>query len=555
MSMTLGIGLRNLNRVREIVSVLVFRYGFGYVFQQLGISRLLPIGRRRPPAAGYAEVPGPRQLRLALAELGPTFIKLGQLLGARGDLFPPAVIAELRRLQDEGPRVPFPEIRGVIERELGRPLDRCFAEIDEEPLSVASLGQVHTAVLPDGRQVTVKVLRPGVRKTVETDLQILSDLAVLLSNQVRALRGYNLQGLVRRFATQMEDEMSYTIEAYNSGRLRQGLAAAGVTVQIPEVVWELTTREVLTTERLHGHRADRIAEEDLVIDRKGVAAAMGRATLHQIFVDGFFHGDPHQANMLVGDDGAIMLLDFGIVGYLDPRTRRLIAEALRRVYEQDVDGLVAAFSELGSVGADTDRQSLRDDLGRIVSRFMLLPRHEFPMGEVLMQALRTLWLNHVRVPPELSLVAKALLQAESVADDLDPGFDFRDLAEPVLQEARERELTPSALADRALRALESAARRIGRLPERVDRVLALVEQGGLRVRVEEIEGEARSQRQSRALNRIGLSMLTAGLLVTSALFLVFARHPAHHALGITTLIVTILLGTIVVLRLLRPGQL
>ncbi|HUU53641.1 MAG TPA: AarF/UbiB family protein [Armatimonadota bacterium] len=553
--MNLGIGLRNLSRVREIVSVLVFDYGFGYVFDQLGLSRQLPVGRRRRPAREYADLPGPRRLRLALAELGPTFIKLGQILGARGDLLPPAVVSELRHLQDEGPVVPFPEVRGVIERELGRPIEQAFATIERDPLSSASLGQVHAATLKDGREVTVKVLRPGVRKVVETDLQIFSDAAALLPRQVQALRRYNLPSFVRRFVTQMEDEMSYTIEAYNAGRLEESLAAAQVRARIPRVVWELTTREVLTTERVRGHRADRLATTAPAVDRKAAAEEIGRTILRQIFVDGFFHGDPHQGNMLVGDDGAIVLLDFGIMGYLDPRTRRLLGEAVRRVYEQDVDGLVTAMSELGTVGADTDPQSLRNELAQIVSRFMLLPRRDFPMGEVLMRTLRALWTNNVRVPPELPLTAKALLMAEAVATDLDPDFDFRDLAEPVLREARAREMVPSALADRASRSLEATARRLSRLPARLDRVLSLIEHGGLRVRVEDRDIDSRWGRMGRVLNRLGLSLLTVGLLITGALFLVVGEHPTHVGLGTASLIAAVLTGLIVVVRALRPGQL
>lgn len=552
--MTFGIGLRNLGRVREIVSVLVFRYGFGLIFEQLGISRLLPVGRRRRPAPDYAEVPGPRQLRLALAELGPTFIKLGQVLGARSDLFPPSVVAELRRLQDEGPPVPFDEIRGVIERELGRPIHRCFARIEETPLSVASLGQVHAAVLPDGREVTVKVLRPGVRRTVETDLQILSDVATLLLRQVRALRGYNLPALVRHFALQIEDEMSYTIEAYNSERLSASLTAADMNVRVPEVIWELTTREVLTTTRLRGHRADRLAEADTSLDRKAVAAEIARTVLHQVFVDGFFHGDPHHANMLVSDDGAIVLLDFGICGYLDPRTRRLVADAVRRVYDQDVEGLLMVLSELGTVGPEADLQSLRNELARVVSRFMLLPRRQFPMGEVLMRTLRALWLNHVRVPPELSLAAKALLYAEAVATDLDPQFDVRDAARVALEQAKERELGPGQLASRLLRSLEASLRHLGHLPQRIDRVLALAEQGGLRLRTEETELDARWGQQARVLNRLGLSFLSGGLLIAGALFLVVGQRTAHVGLGTAALVLAVLLGLVVVVRSLRLGQ-
>ena len=553
--MTFGIGLRHLSRLREIVSVLVFGYGFGYVFDQLGISRLLPVGRRRRPSPEFSEAPGPRQLRLALAELGPTFIKLGQLLGARSDLFPPAVVSELRRLQDEGPKVPFPEIKGVIERELGRPIERCFASINEEPLSAASLGQVHVAVLPDGREVIVKVLRPGVRRMVETDIQILADLAALLNSQVRALQPYDLQGLVRHFAVQMEDEMSYTIEAHNAGRLKESMLAAGINVRIPEVIWELTTREVLTTERVRGHRADRLAESELAIDRKAAAALMGQAMLHQIFVDGFFHADPHHGNMLVAEDGAVVLLDFGIIGYLDPRTRRLVAEAVRHVYDQDIDGLVTALSELGTMGPDADPASLRAELARVARRFMLLPRSEFPMGEVLMRTLRALWVNHVRVPPEVSQAAKAMLVAEAVASDLDPGFDLGAAAQPVLEEAQRRELAPGALAGRALHSLEAAIRRLGHLPGRVDRVLALAEQGGLRLRVEETEINRRWGYVGRVLNRLTMGVITAGLLISGALLLVMHQHPAHVGLGTAALVLALILGLIVAIRTIRPGQL
>ncbi len=553
--MNLGTGLRNLRRVREILTVLVFGYGFGYVFDQLGISRHLPLGRRRKLPREYAEMPGPRRLRLALAELGPTFIKLGQILGARGDLLPPAVVTELRHLQDEGPAVPFPEIRGVIERELGRPLEQCFPEIDEKPLASASFGQVHVARLRDGREVTVKVLRPGVRKVVEADLSILSETALLLTRQVPYLQRYNLPSLVRQFATQLEDEMSYTVEAHNAGRIRESLLAIGLNVRIPEVVWELTTREVLTTERIYGHRAEKLATEAPEVDRKAVAAQIGRAILHQVFVDGFFHGDPHHGNVLVAEDGAIVMLDFGIVGYLDPRTRRLVSEAIRCVYEQDVEGLVSVMLELGSVGSDTDLQALRNELARIVSRFMLLPRRDFPMGEVLMRSLRAVWLNNVRLPAELSLTAKALLMAEAVASDLDPEFDFRELAEPVLEEARSRELAPAALAERAIRSLEATVRRLNSLPARLDRVLSLMEHGALRMRVEQLEADSRWTRLGRVLSRVGLSILTVGLLLTGAILLVAGGHPAHTGLGTVALVVALFTGLIVVLRALSPGQL
>jgi ubiquinone biosynthesis protein len=551
--MNLAIGLRNLRRVREILSVLVLDYGFGYIFDQLGISRLLPVGRRRRPARERAELPGARRLRLALAELGPTFIKLGQVLSTRADLLPLSVVVELRQLQDEAKAVPFGEIRGVIESELGRPIEQCFPEFDPNPLASASLGQVHAAMLADGSEVTVKVLRPGVRRVIEEDLQILSDAAHLLHRQLPGLRRLNLPAFARQFAGQLEDELNYTIEGRNSDRLRASLSAAEATIRVPEVKWNLTTEKVLTTERLRGSRVDHILGT-AAIDRKAAARELGRSMLHQVFVDGFFHGDPHQGNVLVADDGTPILLDFGIVGYLDPRTRRLLAEAVRRVYAEDVDGLVTVMSELGAVGQETDFSSLRSELARVISRFVVLPQSEFSMGKLLVRALRALWLNDIRVPPELSLAAKALLMTEAICSELDPDFDFRELAQPVMEEARAKLLAPGALAERAMRSIEDTIRRLTRLPARLDNILSLMEHGGLRVRIEQPEAEGRWARLGRCCNRLGLSLITAALLATSAVYLVSADHSAHVALGVAAMIGGVLLGLIVVLAILRPGQ-
>jgi ubiquinone biosynthesis protein len=551
--MNLGLGLRNLSRLREILSVLVFDYGFGYVFDQLGLSRHLPLGRRRP-AGRYADLPGPRRLRLALAELGPTFMKLGQMLSARRDLLPPAMVAELRGLQDEGPTVPFAQIRGTVETELGRPIEQCFARFDPVPLSSASLGQVHAAALTDGRDVTVKVLRPEVPRLVQADLQILTDGAYLLHRQVPALQRYNLPAFVRQFASQLEDELEYTFEAHNAERIRLAIANAEIKVRIPEVIWPLTTAHVLTTERLAGYRTDRLPEDLSGPDRAALAHGLGRCFLHQILVEGFFHGDPHQGNVLVGDDGCLILLDFGIVGYLDRPMRRLLAEAVRRAFEEDLEGLTAIMTELGTVAPETDQAALRSDLSRIVSRLALLPRQDFPIGELLGRTIRTLWLNHVRVPPELALTAKTLLMTEAICSELDPTFDFRTLARPVLEEARAKMLAPEALGEQALRSIEATARHLARMPAQLGHVLSLIERGGLRIRTESPDADARWGRLGRGINRLCLSLLTLALLVSGAIYLVSGQQPTHVALGAAAMAGAVLLGLIVIIGALRPGQ-
>ena len=552
--MNIAAGLRNWRRAREILSVLVFDYGFGYLLDQLDLGGALPLGRRREMPVAYAAMSGPERLRLALGQLGPSFIKLAQMLSARADLLPPAYVSELRRLQDRAPAVSFEQIQGVAEAELGRPLDQLFPRFDVTPLSAASLGQVHAAQLRDGREVTVKVLRPGVQRVIEADLQILTDLANLLPRRVPALQRYDLPGLVRRFAGQLEDELVYRLEAHNASRIRESIEAAGLKVRVPQVVPELTTRQVLTTERLYGRRVDQLGGEVVSFDRREAAEQFARAMLRQIFLDGFFHADPHQGNVLVAEDGSPILLDFGIVGYLDPRARRLLADIVRHVYAEDVDGVVDDLFELGALGPDTDLLAVRGELSRIVSRFLGLPRRELAIGELLSHTLRALWIHQIRVPPELSVAAKALLLTEAVCSDLDPDFDLRDLAKPVVEEAMSRALSPRALVDRALRAAEATARQLGRMPARLQHVLSLLESGSLRVRVEDPGAESRSAALSRSVNRLALSVLSAALLVSGAMYLAAGRHPLHFGLGVAAVAAGVFLGLVVALAVLRPGR-
>jgi ubiquinone biosynthesis protein len=368
------------------------------------------------------------------------------------------------------------------------------------------------------------------------------------------LRRYNLPAFVRQFAAQLEDEMVYTFEGHNADRLRQGLSEDGADVQIPEVVWEFTTREVLTMEHLHGHRVDELAGGAQIGDRAALAEGFARCMLHQVLVDGFFHGDPHQGNVLISDENRMILLDFGIVGYLDPRSRALLLEALLRVNDQDVDGLLATLSEAGSVGADADLSALRTELTQIVSRFMRLPRRDAPIGDVLARALRALWLNNVQVLPQFSLSAKSLLMTEAVCSEIDPGFDLRQVMASFMAEARTRAASASAIAENAVRALGSAVRRLSRLPGRLDRVLSLVESGSLRLRLEQPEADPRWGRMARGINRLALALLSTSLVVAGAVFLVNVDTTLDTVLGGVILAAGLGLGVAVTLAALRPGQ-
>ncbi len=353
------------------------------------------------------------------------------------------MITELRQLQDQGPTVPFAQIRDLIESELGVPLDQLFASFLEEPLSSASLGQVHVATLLGGREVIVKVLRPGVEELVESDLQVFQDAANLVDRQVPSLRGYDLPGFVRQFRDQIHAEMIYTVEAHNSERVRKTIGEQDPKLMVPEVIWSHTSRRVLTTERVRGRRVDAL-DASTPLDRVDLAAHFGQFVLRQIFVDGFFHGDPHQGNVLVTPEGRLAVLDWGIVGYLDPKTRDLMSEVLRTMGRQDVDAAVAAVVDLGMPRVETDLVSLRQALARIIIHSEIMPTKAFSLGEMLSEVIRAMSQQQIRTPMELSLAAKALIVGEGVATDLDPHFDFRDVVQPIVDEERARRSTPEA---------------------------------------------------------------------------------------------------------------
>jgi ubiquinone biosynthesis protein len=551
-------GWRNLARAREIFRILFLKYGFGYVADQLGLARLLPPGlRRRRERREAEELNLAERLRLALGELGPTFIKLAQVLSTRADLLPQSFLSELRKLQDEAPPAPYAAIEPILVEELGSAPSELFASFDTTPLASASIGQVYAATLPDGRPVTVKVQRPGVERVIEADLNFLGDVAAAVHDRVPALRHYNFPGLAREFRAILQEELLYTLEGHNADRLRENLARHpdGELIQVPGVIWELTTRRVLTMERGAGVRVERAAELRPAVDRRGLAAALGRSLLRQVFLDGFFHGDPHQGNVLISPEGRLLLLDFGTVGRLDRRLRRLLTELVISLFDEDMDGVTHLLCQIGAVGEETDLGELRRDLGRLIGRYYFLPRRELRLGELLARMLGVVFHHRITLPPELSLLSKAFIAAEGVGLQLDPEFDFNELARGVAEELKRERLKPSALAEEILRRAKELRRQLALLPERLDRALTNLERGSFRVRIDDPGAERRLREETISRNRITLAIVTAALFVSSAVLVVASKHPLPLWLGIASAAAGAALGLALLLAVVRSGRL
>ena len=369
------------------------------------------------------------QLRDALAELGPTFIKLGQVLSTRPDLVPPALETALSTLQDSAPTVPFEAVKLSVGAELGADPDVVFCCFDRQPLAAASIGQVHPATLQDGRHVVVKVRRPGIGALIGLDLAILRRLALLACAVPGPARQLNLVGFVEEFGETTWAELDYVGEGRNADRARPKLAPLGV--HVPEVVWALTSSGVLTMERIYGAKIDDQAALDAMgTDRAQLATTLAQAYLSMVFVDGFFHADPHPGNLFVEADGHLAMVDFGMMGTVAPRVRRALVEILVALSTRDVKASGRALRELGVVPAGVDEHEFSAELASLTSATVDVPLGELRLAPLLSQFLSVVRRHRLRVPRELALLMKTIVMCESLAAQLDPAFSLASVIAP-----------------------------------------------------------------------------------------------------------------------------
>lgn len=511
-NLPLGRRVRHLRRYREVLEVLA-RHGFAVVLDALGLRQLLPRRFRRA-----ASTPGPVHLRQALEELGPTFIKLGQVLSLRADLLPKEYVDELARLQDRVPPQPFEVSRALIERELGAPVQHLFRRIDPEPLASASLGQVYAAELPDGSPVVVKVLREGVEAQVKTDLEIIRDLAGLAAERLGPETHFDPVALADEFARIMRRELDYRIEARQILRFRRNFRGDG-RVHIPRVYLERSTARVLTMERLTGAKiTDFEALERMGVDRRRLARLGAEMFLKMVLVDHYFHGDPHPGNLLVEPGGRLGLLDFGMVGSLRPEITEHLTRTFLAVIRQDARGAVRSMRRMGIVPPNADTTALERDLEDLIARNYGRPLSELSLGEMVADALELASRHRLRLPAELLLLARALSILDGLGRMLDPSFNALEVALPFARRLWLRRARPGRRLVELLHELQEVADLVRTLPERVDRLLEQAETGrltlGLRLSQ---ESYPELRRAERAVNRLSLAIVAAGLAIAGSL--------------------------------------
>jgi ubiquinone biosynthesis protein len=507
-------GRTRAGRTRQIARVLV-GHGLESIAGQLGPQRIpFPFIRVRPEAARLSQA---ERLRLALGELGATFIKLGQMLSTRADLLPTDVILELSKLQDAAPPVPFEEVDRVLQEDLANLPRPVFAHIARTPLASASIGQVHAAVLRDGTPVAVKVRRPGVVEQVELDLGILAGIVDWAQTHTPLGRDYALRPLYDEFAATLRDELDYVREGRNCERFRLAFEGdPGVT--IPRVFEEYTTARVLTMERVNGIKITDLATLDRIgIPRRAIAENAVRLFLREILEFGFFHADPHPGNFFVHPDGSLAIVDFGMVGRLSEATNRSLHAALTAAARADSEELAEALYALGVAGPRANRARFERDLAHLVRRFGGSSIAELSAKDVIQDLTAVIFRHKLQLPSELALLLRVINMGEGIGLMLDPGFRYFDYAGPIVQETWKRRYAPSVMARRAGRAAVDAVELGLDLPRRASRLLGRLERGETQLTVEHRGLERLTHEFQTMTNRLALAIVLAASVIALSL--------------------------------------
>lgn len=514
----------HLDRSRQLSGVLA-RHGLDYLVGSFGLERFAVTQKLLGRSHGQGQYTQPEHFRMALEEMGTTFIKLGQILSTRADLLPPEYLTELVKLQDRAPEVSYKAVEEVLVAELGQPLDSVFAHFEPQPLAAASIGQAHAATLPDGTEVVVKIRRPGVVEQVQEDLEILTQLAAAAARHWEFADRYDLMGLTQEFSETLRSELNYVEEGRNAERFAASFAA-DPKIHIPRVFWDTTTSRVLTLERIRGTKINDLAGLDRNgIDRPALAEYATNVVLKMVCEDGFFHADPHPGNFFIEADGRIGLIDFGMVGKLDERTQEQLADLLIAISNQDADRLVDAFLDLGVTRKQVNRESLSRDVEHLLSTYWDRALKDLEVGPLLNDVFAVMRNHHLHLPSNLALLLKTVIMIEGLGANLDPEFHLTTVLAPYTQRMVIRQYSPLLWAPRLGRASIDLARLGVEMPQQLRRMMVAMERGNLRVGMRPEGFEPLINRFERISNRIVLGVIAAAFINGIAVLLSVYRPP------------------------------
>lgn len=548
-------GLRQVNRLREVLTVFA-RYGFGELIQHMRLGRFVPKWARRAEPKGALTTP--KRVRLICEELGPSFIKIGQILSTRPDLLPPDWIAELSRLQGRLPPIPAEEIEAALRHAWGDAGWQRLAAFEPEPIATASIAQVHRGVLPTGEEVAVKVRRPGIQDQVEVDLAILKRLASLAADYLPELARHDPERVAEEFSASFRAEMDLSQEGRNLERFRDNFRNRR-EILFPGVFWEYSDDSVLVTEFITGPMALTPPEEldAQGFDRRALARTGARAFLKMIIRDGFFHADPHPSNVIFPGAERVCFIDCGMVGRLPRDLREELLDLLLALIDRRSEEAVEAFLRIGRAPPDLDREALLRHAETFIERYHGVRLENLQLGEILVDFVRLIRDHDIALPPDLALLAKALITVEGLGQVLDPEFDMVGEAEPYLRGILRARYRPDRIAQRAWDWMGDHGAEVRGMYRDLRHALRRMGQG---TPIElEFRNQARFEQEiDRASNRIAFALVVAALIIGSATLVQAEAGPVVYGLPLFGLVgfgVAAFFGLWLIIAIFRSGRL
>ncbi len=533
---TLG-AARDLPRLREIGSVLI-RHGFGDLVRRTGLATALERAGQIlhwGEAGKSVEVEPQERFRRSLEELGPTFVKLGQVLSTRSDLLSPNWISELERLHSDVAPVSFDELLPQVEKALGRSPFDVFADVESEPHAAASIAQVHRAKLPSGIPVVLKIRRPGISAKIAADLRILDHLANLIEHEMPEARRYAPVQVVAQFRRSLERELDLAIEARHVDRFARNFAD-DPHILIPKVYWDFTSSLMNVQEYVAGIRGTdlpAIAAADL--DRKVLAARGSDAVLKMILVDGFFHADPHPGNVLYLPGNRIALIDFGMVGRLSALRRRQIVDLLAGIVRQDDEAMLEVLLDwTGEHGVD--EVQLAADVGELAFDFADTELKDLRIGALLQRVAALLREHAILLPPDLTLMFKALISLEGLGRQYDPEFRLVDRVRPFLDRALSERYQPAVALRRGQATLANAFGLVTTVPRDLARLIKDARRGRMRVDLDLKRLDSFGDRLDNTIDRVTIGIMTASLVIGSSIVMTVGSGPTLFGVPVLTLL-------------------
>lgn len=518
--------MRSIRRSRQIIRILI-KYGFDHVLEMMNLSHLVARGKRllRRNQSLISQMTPPVRMRLAIEELGPTFVKLGQLLSTRPDLIPASYLKEFAKLQDNVPPFPFKELFNQISLELSRDPYEIFQELDPEPLAAASIAQVHRARLHDGQRVVIKVRRPGILETVETDIDLMMSFALLAERHIPGADLYDPVGIVKEFARTIRREMDLAREGHTIEKFAENFKN-DPTLYFPKVHREATTKGVLTMEYIDGIKVNDLdALRAAGMDLKAIATRGANTFLRMVLQHGFFHGDPHPGNVLILPGNIICLLDYGMVGRLDHQLKTYLADILMAIVSRNVDDIINLLVYSGEITDQLDTRGLRRELSEFIDSYYEVPLREIEIGHMLMDLIEIITAFRIKLQPDLVLLAKSLVTVEGMGRELDPDFDMVSILRPYMETVVKDRFSAGAFTKGISEISLSYLHLVRTLPRDIKEFLGRLNRNSFKIDLEHRGLERFIRELDKSINRLSSSLIISALIVGSSIVMQIDKGP------------------------------